>query len=465
MIGGIGLYIGLTSIMLATPMMFGVGVALLFGATLMSAGALALMGVGAMIFAGGLGMYLGGMMLVSAAGLIATGVALLSQSGSGLAQNALQILYGSVILAQAGISLIGAGTLFAIGASALAAAAVILLVGGQVLVPAAIMLTVGGLALTVASAILLTGSQILMLAATTLGDSVGYLETSFKIINSLMPGIAEAASTMSSAGANLAIGASALLLAGVVLRPAAWAIFSGLLWMDLAVSRFSKTIGNVEKVGAAMSLLANSFQVLNKTPLQGLREMSTEALSAIPNIEKLGNGLTVAAKKLDDGVTAFQGPADRLNAILKDLTETISAFGQGLNLTDDVGRLAGMLDKYVNLLENASDRIETAVTTKAIPAMRAAERAGLEETIRSEAISTIQVVDRMDGAARESNDENTKILAEVSTTLVAIDDKLGQMTAGGKGELSEIVAMLQAYLPGINKGDNGLGSELNSWAK
>jgi hypothetical protein len=256
-----------------------------------------------------------------------------------------------------------------------------------------------------------------------------------------------------------------LMIAGNMMKPAAWAIYGGLMVLEFAVSRFSKTIDQVEKAGAAMSLLADSFQTLNNTPSKGLREMADEALGAIPNIEKLGSDLTVAASKLDEGVRAFQGPAERLNAILKELTETITAFGQGLNLTDDVGKLADMLDNYANLLENASSRIETAVVTKAMPAIRAAGEAGIEETVRSEAITTVQVMDKTDGEAREARDESTKILVKVSETLVAIDEKLGEMTAGGKGELSEIVAILQAYLPGMNKGDQGLGSELNSWAR
>ncbi len=39
--------------------------------------------------------------------------------------------------------------------------------------------------------------------------------------------------------------------------------------------------------------------------------------------------------------------------------------------------------------------------------------------------------------------------------------KVSEMSDGN--ETADILGLLQAYLPNMNKGDSGLGSEMNSW--
>lgn len=511
---GISLMIGLLFLSDSSHEMFGIGMRIGIGGMMMLAGAQALVTASSLLGDSADHIDRSLDILQSAMRVMSPAALSMYVAGRLLADGADQIRWGARVLYFGAISLM-------VAAVVLQPASQLLLTAAEMLLPAAEMALTAGMILLAGSAVILLGSVVLMvavlfLARTSLmmvyaaalflgavaiiligsvflasaGENIlgaaimmamagGILPMAAVNILLSMVLLAEAGVMAISASDRLILGsfilqyaarqimnsADVLMVAGNLMKPAAWVIYGGLLWLEFAVYRFAKTTDKVEKIGKAMSMLADSFSALNNTPLRGLRELSGETLDAIPNIERLGTGLTVAARKLDEGVRAFQGPAERLNSILSELTETISAFGQGLNLTDDIGRLADMLENYAALLEGASERIETAVATKAVPAMRAAEEAGIEETVRSEAISTVQVVNRTDGAAREAEDETSKQLTKLNETMTTVKDLLVEMGTGGKGELSEILAVLQAYLPGLNKSDAGLGSELNSWAR
>lgn len=454
------------------------GLAMMIGMSLLTAASMLMFTVGSQIGIGGMMMLIGAQSLVTAAGLLSRSSGYISTSLNvlmglmpKLALAAAMMLPVGVILNAASLQLaMGCATLFVAG-EALRAGTASLVVGAMILGMAAEMLAqatpsmmTSGWSVFTTAVLLLQAGVALFISGYMITAASGTLLAGGVLMTSAALGLIAGSVYMTSAAASIVGAAFMLRTAGAIMGPTAWSIYIGLMWLEFAVSRFSKTIDRVEKVAAAMSLLAGAFQTLYNTPTRSLRDLASETMGALPGIERLGAGLTTAAKKLDQGVTAFQGPAERLNTILKELTETIVAFGQGLNLTDDVGRLAAMLENYAALLEGASERIETAVATKAVPAMRAAEQAGIEETVRSEAISTVQVIDQTDGEAREAQDASAKLLEKVNDTLSAIDQKLANMQNGGS-ELTEILAMLQAYLPNMNKSDSGLGSELNSWAR
>lgn len=377
--------------------------------------------------------------------------------GAILNSAALQLVLGCVYISMAGVVLQSSIYPLVVGAVLLSVTVQILLAAGLSFARVAMLILSASLSFVTAMDVIWLGSIMLSMAASALFDSAIML----MMVGSLLPGAVIGVMV----GITMLAGAASLMwLTGGHLALASLTIYSSLMLMEFAVLRFSKTIDKIERVAGAMSVLASAFAALYSAPTRGLRNMADDALDVVPNVTKLGSGLSVAARKLDEGVRAFEGPAERLNGILSRLAETITTLGQGLNLTDDVGKLADMLDNYANLLENASARIETAVVTKVVPAMRAAEEAGIEETVRSEAITTVQVTHN-DGAAREAQDESTRLLTKVSETLTTIKDVMAEMQSGGKGELTEIVAILQTYLPGLNKSDTGLSSEFNSWAK
>lgn len=405
-------------------------------------------------------------------------------AGYGILSGASGLRAGAFVLFTVGLDLqMAVGTMgpaadgLLVAAGKLAAASSMVKAAGQDLLGGVMGLAIGARMLLVASDDIFSASLRIIIIAPAYLDAMGDirigaawfaaatrdLSDGAGRIGGVSQQIAAAAPVLLEGSITLSQAAGHLVDAGVSLRPAALAIFSGLIWLEFALSRFAKTSEDVNKIGTSMLKLATAFMMLHNTPLKGLRELAAESLDAIPNIEKLGDGLTSAAAKLDRGVTAFEGPAGRLNTVLANLVETIRAFGQGLGLAESVGNMANMLETYADLLESASTRIETAVAARAMPAMQAAERAGLEETVRSEAITTVQVVNHRDGESREVNsraeEAMEKMVEGIDTLIKKVED------LGGAKDANEILQLLQAYLPNIGKGDSGLGSELNSWSR
>ncbi len=427
------------------------GAALFVGMWLLSAAAVQTLVVGALIGVGGTAMLAGVQQVLQAAELM-------QQIGWNFVRSAIRLSAATSILfiVAAGILIVGAG---------LVAAAVVIGSAALSLLFNSYLLIIGAGTLSAAAIVLFGAASMSLTAAVSLSLAISILSSAAAEMRSIIEPLARGGRDLTIVAGILSESSYKLADASVLLLPASARTSRALRELSGSFDKFKGSADAVHKVGTGLESMAVAFRILNSAPADGFLRAADATKKSLPVLEEVGDQLVVAAGKLTAGVDAFQRPAERLNAILRDLTSTITAFGEGLNLSDDVGRLAGMLENYANLLENASYRIETAVTTKAMPAIRAAEQAGIEETIRSEAINTVQIMDKTDGEARDSQDEMSKQLIKLNETMVVVKDTLVEIASGGNGELSEIVAILQAYLPGINKGDTGLGSELNSWAR
>jgi len=168
-----------------------------------------------------------------------------------------------------------------------------------------------------------------------------------------------------------------------------------------------------------------------------------------------------ASGRLMEATRRFRVPADELSAVLERLGAAVHNFGNGLNLGDDLAKLSADLELYADLLEGAAQRVEAAVLARAVPAMKAAETAGIEEAVRSEAITTVQVLDRTEGAVDDDRDI-VGVMEQQLTLLESLDKKLEGM-AGGGAEMKSIINLLETYLPALERRESGLGSQFNTW--
>jgi hypothetical protein len=172
--------------------------------------------------------------------------------------------------------------------------------------------------------------------------------------------------------------------------------------------------------------------------------------------------LAKAATSLDAGVKEFAGPADRMTEVLDRLAESIGNFAKGIDLSAALGRMAADLTQYAGLLENAAERIEVAIQARAVPAMRAAERAGIKEAVRSEAISTVQVMDKTEGEGREQDIRLVTGVEQAVENLKSIKELLQVMDPGSG--VGEILELLNERLPDMQAaGSQNLSSELSAW--
>lgn len=478
MLGGAGLLIeGAGLLMVAGPL-------LLIAGLLLWLGLLFLGGPAEDIYEIGLQIGMGGMMLMMGAQFIIIAAQMLTES-AGFIDTSLTVLEGitprlfmiagmlrpaGFAMLMGGLYLIGAVAILAEAGDELVYAAQVLLFGTFILGMALAILTNIGLALVAVSVLFVTAAIFMLVAGMLFPIAASLILGAMDVL--IVAGIeSEIAADWLTSGSYRLINASdwlvdaafALMSAGHWLVPASFAIYIGLRWLEFAIERFSKTIDAVEKIAKAVTLLANSFQQLHNTPLDALNEMADKSLEAIPKVERLGKRLVGAAAILQEGVNKFRTPAEELAVIFERLGTAMASFSAMSSLGDDVAKMSTMLDQYANLLEGATERIETAINTRALPAMKAAESAGIEETVRSEAISTVQVMDMTEGGPDGESERLLEIQMKQVDLLESLDNRLASMEASG--DLGDILGLLQTYLPSLTKADSGLGSELNMWAR
>jgi hypothetical protein len=493
LVGGLSMLLGAGMLIVAVALLSGVGIAMLFAATLLGIGAMVMLPAaasmvvaGGLISLGGLTLLVGSTTLTAAATTLMVGATLVLASGLMLfAGAALLLAAGAVLMAATALLLLASGT-FIVAGFALVTGVAMLLPASAMLLTASYALLFALPAYMAAVSTIFAGAELLMAGATVLAQASAMLMLSAVLLPVAGQLITDAMGTLAAAGAMAAMvggvlmtssvvlmgaagwmlmAAGTLAMAGAFLIPASFAIFSGMLWLQFAIERFSKTADKVERIGRAVQVLANAFVLLERTPLHALKDVATASLQAIPDIEALGPALSRAASGLDKGVNDFTGPADRLAEVLDNLGNSIASFGQSITLGDDLGQMAQMLEEYAALLESASERIEVAVQSRAIPAMRAAEEAGIEQTVLSEAISTVQVMDNTEGQSGENQGRMLEYLARIAEGIDSLEERVAAMEPGAGSEVGQILELLSAYLPNMQKGDSGLGNELNSWGK
>lgn len=428
--------------------------------------AAALLIVGAAALLMGLGIKYASEGLKELAGILTVGfVAQLPIAAAQLFMASVMMMAGASILLIAAVTLIAAGTLLVIGAGFVAVGVVAMMAAIALMSGIFVIFLVASMALNSAISLLSPAARMVASVGVMMHTGGKLLYESGKMMVTAGYDLAVGSALLAAASVKLLFASAAMIAAGGMMLPGSYMIYLGLSWLEVAVTRFSKTIDQIEVVGAGIMQLASSFTMLDNAPIGKLKSAADDALKALPSIDALAVGLDKVSGKLADSTAKFAKPANELASILERLGSSISEFGEGLTLAEDVGELATMLDQYATLLEGASDRIETAVQTRAVPAMRAAEQAGIEEAVKSEAITTVQVMTDSEGGGGNNSAE---LLAISSAQLVAL--RLLQETVAGlqsqsNNPISEILALLSTHLPSIARKDTGLSTEFNAWAK
>lgn len=488
LIGGVGMYVGASMLYASTGILkaaasalkeaFAVlneaietmdfeGIARLHYASLLLAMA------GIWLYIGGHGLLIGAVLLVWASVVLLLGAEYVSQAAQLMTPASEQFV-------QVGINFLIAGITMLIGASYILAATGILFASvyamfflapmltwaGYAMLVGAVLLYVVGLLLSWAGNLMVYASYTMMYAADIMMMAAEYLWWSGLALSLSGPMLAYGSMEVIWATHLLITAAFMLILAGRWLVPAAFAIWTGMWWLDAALSRFKNTIPVIEKVAAAVALLADSLQIMKDAPFYSLQNTARDGLAAIPMLNKFANQLPSVAERMASATEKFKKPASELAQVLNTLGDAILKFdGVGQGLAAEMESVSNTLDEYSFRLEAASQRIQTAVDQKAVPAMTAADNAGIDQAIRSEAITQVQVTTDTEGAEKATDEAAEASLSQLQV-LNALNEKLGLMVGEGRANsIEEILSLLTAYLPEMANRRGGLSSEMNSWNK
>lgn len=415
----------------------------------------------------------GATLLVQAAQILSNGASIIQNAAQQLLPASIQLLYSGINIRTAGILLLigswmildAVSSLWAAAFSLLMLAPLIINVGEQMIYGGRLMYY-SGMYMVYAGQLWILAADYLTLGAQMLIDAANRIWAAGVMLQISAEQLYIGSFVLAIAAERLEFATYILWTAGRWLVPAALSIYVGMLWLESATGRFVRTIGRIDLMGKAMWTLAESFMMLKDAPIDSLGDAADSALDAIPNVNRVARELNKSADVFQQAADKFVKPVREIAGSLEELGAAMANIGgAGMMVQEDMDKLGAMLEKYTTLLEGTAQRIELAVVSKAQPAMAAAREEGLEDAVRSEAITQVQVMDKTEGEA-EKVDEQTILLAAIAGSLAGINEKMEVVTGEGGGtELTTIVELLETYLPEITVKDEGLTTEFNQWMK
>ncbi len=337
-----------------------------------------------------------------------------------------------------------------------------LLTSAMYLMPSAIMLEYAGNALIGSAASIL-------FAVNAIDGSVSYLlDISASLVGVggmlITAGLGMVTgSTALVVGSSVLIGSSvAMTAAGLALIPAAISLSTGLYFMSGALERFLWITGTLNTISASIMLLSTSFRELSTINFGVIDDILAPSVSALPLIDEFAAGISTAANKLNEAVNKFKGPADTLVTTLQNMKSAVDNIGfSGINVGDEMAVVGAKLEEYSALLQQTAERVEIAINSKAIPAIRNAEASGINDAIKSEAISTVQVMDKTEGSEINSKSEN--LLEAQNALLNKIVELIDSISS--KDRTKNLYDLIEQYLGSSPNSESGLiSNNLNQWA-
>lgn len=265
------------------------------------------------------------------------------------------------------------------------------------------------------------------------------------------------------AGSSLLIASSVVMTAaGLALIPAAISLSAGLYFMSGALERFLGITGTLNTISTSIMLLSTSFRELSTINFGVIDDILAPSVSALPLIDEFAAGISAAANKLNEAVNKFKGPADTLVTTLQNMKSAVDNIGfSGINVGDEMAVVGAKLEEYSALLQQTAERVEIAINSKAIPAIRNAEASGINDAIKSEAISTVQVMDKTEGSDINSKSEN--LLEAQNALLNKIIELVDSISS--KDRTKNLYDLIEQYLGSSPNSESGLiSNNLNQWA-
>jgi hypothetical protein len=427
-------------------------------------------------------------------GLQALGPGAKALSDVDFAAMAFDLMVGGMLLWVAGMAFAAGGAVVGSGALILGLGLLLLGKGAQTLKDVdfsaiAAQLAAGGTYLVFAAVAFSLGANLIGLAAMTLGVGLWLLGKGAKQLEDL---------DFETVSKDLAMGAAwlikaawPLLYASMVLLPAGYAI----LWIGMSIWAG----GYLLKTGA-INLWTGAFYLHESSEMlwasglmisassgmlrEGASRLFIAALylgaaalplgvagaALLPASLSLYLGLKALSKSvgaLDQdainefyvSVFRFKIASDRLRLGIASIKSAVATTFNVSGLGEQLESVTNMLDKYAVRLEAVAERISIAIMTKVVPAMQAAEAAGIQEAIKSEAITEVQVM-----MEKEGEEDTTDLIEQTNLILSSIDGRLEAMAADAT--VANILDTLNAILPAVRSGGEGeLSSEMNAWMK
>jgi hypothetical protein len=397
--------------------------------------------------------------LTLAAGMLYAASALMLQSGQNLELAGIAISTAAVLYAES------AG-LIAVGSLALMASGGMIIVGAASITAGSIALGVAAVALGATGAGLLLGIIPFRFAlrqieniAPRLAAAGQDIEVGGQAMASGLIAVHAASGLLSETGTNINNGVADLNAAFAQMEPTVSSIDRSMGWLDSAADRFVNSAPRFEQMGRSLALIAASFAAFAMIDTQAMGNQADQMLIGIPKLTAAAEGLETASLKFKSAANNFSDPVTKLTSVLAQLNSQVRQFVDGIDLASSIGKMAVDMDKYAAIIEQSAEKIEIAIATRAIPAMRAAEQAGVQQAIMAETLNSVHVFTETEDA-REAPDDTPR---DILNTLVSIKEQLMAIASNMDQDFVGEMANLMGQIVGVRDTDSGLQSNLSNW--
>lgn len=240
-----------------------------------------------------------------------------------------------------------------------------------------------------------------------------------------------------------------------------------------------------KSVASNLKDITTSLRILETLNVEAIYRNIQKSMDVAPALSALADKLALASANISgtnklitmqvndmlEGIVSMTTTmTERIQSLIPDVDILIERIAQvadkfrSLDVGDTLSVMADKLEAYVQRVEGLSDRLWVAIETKAAEALRIAEKNGLTEAIKSEAISTVKVM-KDDSVSVVTTAAESTAQATLDT-LKELKDAVLSMGQPSDRVLETILKMLEAYLPRIaRKSDGGLANEFNTWGK
>jgi len=395
-------------------------------------------------------------------------------------------------LKEAGDTILDSATKIMSGLVAMVPVGILSLVAGAALAAGGSRLLIGSVAIGMAAYVLWNISSILLAAATDLkisGDHLNYFADSVatagpKVIHGAQL-LRTAAWILVGIGDDLVLAAAAiwygswgLVAASVAMTAAGTALILSSVWFGFGAEALH--IASMPLIRAARNIKWSSDHIILAMRMLG---RSIDVRSAVTNIEQAVTRITVALNGLEAGVdlgAKIEASIGRIQGALLGLDITddfqtrvetsvsrilgaLRELETGLSFEANIEALSNNLNSYAMLLENAAARVEAAIMQRALPAIKAARESGIDDVIKSEAITTVQVMDQREGED-DKQGEVIRLLSEQNALMVRFLETFGESKTTDAGQaITELAESIKEYMVDASQQKSMLSSVMNDW--
>lgn len=255
----------------------------------------------------------------------------------------------------------------------------------------------------------------------------------------------------------IAIGVAFMALAGsvaiaaMIMVPASIAMAGAMLGLSFAILALYAMVGTVKSISDEFMRLGIGFKLI--------RDNVLGAANGISMMREHMRGLSVDASDVYNSAIKLSSAVDIIEIALSKSLDTVN-----VAIVRQLDEYSTLIDSYADKIVTAANRIHDAYDQKLKPVWDWANDAGIDKTIKGEAIAHVQIMKEDDFGKTLQRRAEQKEAEETNRLLKGIATKIDSIT-GESATIKRIGSLLETYLPQMTSNNELTVTNLTGWAR